>query len=44
MKKKTSKAYFIQRLIAFMIDILLVYTVASLVATPFIDTKESEKI
>ena len=44
MKKKTSKSYFIQRLIAFMIDILLVYTVASLVATPFIDTKESEKI
>ncbi len=44
MKKKTSKAYFVQRLIAFMIDILLVYTVASLVATPFIDTKESEKI
>ena len=44
MKTKTKKAYFVQRLIAFIIDILLVYIVASLVATPFIDVKETNKV
>ena len=43
MKKKTKKAYFVQRLIAFLIDILLVYTITSIVAMPFVDTKESKK-
>ncbi|MBQ6497671.1 MAG: RDD family protein [Bacilli bacterium] len=44
MKTKKEKAYFVQRLIAFLIDILLVSVVASLVATPFVDSKESKKI
>ncbi|MBQ3297270.1 MAG: RDD family protein [Bacilli bacterium] len=44
MKKKTKKAYFVQRLIAFLIDILLVYTITSIVAMPFVDTKESKKV
>ena len=44
MKKKTKKAYFVQRLIAFLIDILLVAVAASIVATPFINEKESKKL
>ena len=44
MKKKTKKAYFVQRLIAFLIDILLVYTITSIVAMPFVDTKEIDAV
>ena len=45
MKKKDNKrAYFIQRLLAFVIDIILVYIVASLIVTPFVDTKETKKL
>lgn len=46
MKKKDNnkKAYFTQRLIAFIIDVLLVYIVASLVATPFTNNKEVKKL
>lgn len=44
MRTKKEKAYFVQRLIAFLIDILLVSVVASLVATPFVNSKESKKI
>ena len=44
MARKNERAYFVQRLIAFIIDILIVYFIASLVATPFVDTKESEKL
>ena len=42
--KGDKKAYFIQRLVAFIIDILLVSAVASLIAIPFVDRKESEKL
>ncbi|MBR2678950.1 MAG: RDD family protein [Bacilli bacterium] len=42
-KRSNKKAYFIQRLIAFLIDVLLVYIVASMVVTPFIDVKENKK-
>lgn len=46
MKKKenSKKAYFTQRLIAFIIDVLLVYIIASLVATPFTNNKEVKKL
>ena len=44
MAKKNEKAYFVQRLIAFLIDVIIVYFVASLVVTPFIDVKENEKL
>ena len=40
---KTKKAYFSQRLVAFIIDMLFVTVVASLLAGPFIDTKKIEK-
>ena len=43
-KKDNKKAYFVQRLIAFLIDILLVTVAASIVATPFINEKESKKL
>ena len=43
-KKDNKKAYFVQRLIAFLIDILLVAVAASIVATPFINEKESKKL
>lgn len=42
--KGDEKAYFIQRLVAFIIDILLVSAVASLIAIPFVDRKENEKL
>lgn len=40
--KDTEKALFIQRLFAFFIDVLVVSFIASLFATPFIDSKRSE--
>ncbi len=43
-KKDNKKAYFVQRLLAFLIDILLVTVAASIVATPFINEKESKKL
>lgn len=36
-ENKKDKVYFIQRLAAFLIDIVIVYVVASLIASPFID-------
>ena len=42
--KDNKKAYFVQRLIAFILDVLLVTSVASLISAPFIDKTESEKI
>ena len=42
--KKEEKAYFVQRLVAFIIDLLLVYLVASIVSTPFINSKEITKL
>lgn len=47
MKKKTNKgekAYFVQRLGAFMFDVLLVYIVASLVVVPFTNASETKKL
>ena len=46
MKKKSNenKALFIQRLFAFLIDVLIVYIVASLIVTPFVNVKESKKL
>ena len=44
MKTKNKKAYFVQRLCAFIIDVLLVYIVATLVITPFTNEKETKKL
>ena len=40
---KTKKAYFTQRLIAFIIDMLFVTIVASLLAGPFINSDKIQK-
>lgn len=40
--KDTEKALFVQRLCAFFIDAIVVFFIASLFATPFIDSKRSE--
>lgn len=37
-------AYFIQRLGAFVIDFLIVYFIASLIATPFVDSKKLDSL
>ena len=39
-----NKPYFLQRIVAFIIDILLVAFVASLIASPFLDTKSISKL
>jgi uncharacterized RDD family membrane protein YckC len=46
MKKKQNnkKAYFVQRLCAYIIDVLLIAIVASLIAIPFVNTKETNKL
>ena len=46
MKKKQNnkKAYFVQRLCAYVIDVLLVVIVSSLIAIPFVNTKETNKL
>lgn len=38
------KALFTQRLFAFLIDVLIVYVIASFISMPFIDSKESTKL
>lgn len=43
-KEKNNKALFIQRFVAFLIDILLVYFVATLIATPFVNTDSISKL
>ena len=40
---KTKKAYFSQRLVAFIIDMLFVTVVASLLAGPFVDSEKLQK-
>lgn len=46
MKKKevTNKALFIQRFLAFIIDVVLVSTIASCIVTPFMDSKSILKL
>ena len=48
MSKKTetleNKALFIQRLVAFVLDILIITFVTSLIATPFVDLEKSNKL
>ena len=41
--KKQEKALFIQRLGAYLIDIVIVSFVATLISMPFIDSKKEEK-
>jgi uncharacterized RDD family membrane protein YckC len=43
-EKEVRKALFFQRFIAFLIDSIIVGLVASLLTTPFIDTKKEEEI
>ena len=43
-KKNNKKAYFVQRLCAYVIDVLLVVIVSSLIAIPFVNTKETNKL
>ena len=43
-EKEVKKALFLQRLIAFLIDALLISFAVSLVAAPFTDTKKEEEI
>ena len=43
-KKETKKALFLQRFIAFVIDIFLVSIVVSFITAPFIDTEKEEKL
>jgi len=43
-KGANKKALFIQRLIAFVIDMLLVYLISGILVSPFINTEESEKL
>jgi len=43
-EKEDKKALFIQRLIAFLFDVIIVSLVASLVATPFVDVEKSDKL
>ena len=42
-KEENEKALFIQRFVAFLIDIILVGFVASLISVPFIDIEKTEK-
>ena len=42
-EKKEEKALFIQRLFAFLLDVVLVSLVASLLVSPFLDTKTNSK-
>ena len=41
--KSNTKAYFVQRLVAFIIDILLVSSVVSLITIPFVNEKDTKK-
>lgn len=43
-KPKKEKAQFIQRFVAFLLDILIVSTISSIIAFPFIDNKEADKL
>ena len=43
-KEEIKKAYFIQRLVAFILDVMLVTIVASLISIPFVDNTNSEKL
>ncbi len=43
-QKEVKKAYFIQRLIAFLLDMFIVSFVASLITTPFINLDKSEEL
>ena len=43
-KSENKKALFIQRLVAFVLDIFLVSFVASLIATPFVDVERSDEL
>lgn len=43
-KKALKKALFFQRFMAFMIDVIIVYLAISIVSTPFINSKNSEKL
>ena len=41
--KSNTKAFFVQRLVAFIIDILLVSSVVSLITIPFVNEKDTKK-
>ena len=41
--KSNAKAYFVQRLVAFIIDILLVSSVVSVITIPFVNEKDTKK-
>lgn len=43
-KKEDKKALFIQRLVAFVLDIFIVSVVASIVGTPFVDVERSNEL
>lgn len=43
-EKDKGNAYFSQRLFAFLIDILIVYFVASFISMPFLDTDKTKKL
>lgn len=43
-KKEDKKAFFVQRLLAFVLDVLIVSFVASLLATPFVDMEKDEQL
>lgn len=43
-KKETKKALFLQRLVAFILDAILVSTLASLISSPFIDEEKVTKL
>ena len=44
MAKKLSKANFTKRIIAYVIDLLIVYVIASTIASPFINQSTSDKL
>ncbi len=44
MKAKDEKALFVQRFIAFLLDIFILSSIASLISYPFLDTKSIDKL
>lgn len=44
MKRNKENAFFFQRVMAFLIDVMIVYIITTLVATPFVNQKSAEKL
>lgn len=44
MKGNKENAFFFQRVMAFLIDVMIVYIITTLVATPFVNQKSAEKL